>query len=52
MSFGLAGMKERAVLLGGRLTVRSQPRKGTRVTLQLPVSGQVALHGKNSITVN
>jgi len=35
-SFGLAGMRERASLLGGRLTVRSQPKKGATVILQLP----------------
>jgi len=42
-SFGLAGMRERASLLGGSLTVRSRPEKGTRLILQLPRTfGQVA----------
>jgi len=36
MSFGLAGMRERAQILGGNLTVRSALRKGTRITLDLP----------------
>lgn len=36
MSFGLAGMRERAALLGGRLLVRSAPSQGTRVTLEVP----------------
>jgi signal transduction histidine kinase len=36
MSFGLAGMRERAALLGGRLQVRSAPGKGATVTLELP----------------
>ena len=37
MSFGLAGMRERAALLGGTLAVRSAPGKGAAVTLRLPV---------------
>lgn len=37
MSSGLAGMRERAVLLGGRLTVDSAPGGGTRVTAELPL---------------
>jgi signal transduction histidine kinase len=36
MSFGLAGMRERAALLGGTLQVRSAPGKGATVTLELP----------------
>jgi two-component system, NarL family, sensor histidine kinase UhpB len=36
LSFGLAGMRERAVLLGGTLAVRSMPGKGATVTLDLP----------------
>ncbi len=35
-SFGLAGMRERAALLGGTLTVRSAPGKGTVVILDVP----------------
>ena len=34
---GLAGMRERAVLLGGQLTVESAPGAGTRVTVELPL---------------
>uniref|UniRef100_Q01NJ7 histidine kinase n=1 Tax=Solibacter usitatus (strain Ellin6076) TaxID=234267 RepID=Q01NJ7_SOLUE len=36
MSFGLAGMRDRAALLGGRLAVRSAPGKGVTVLLDLP----------------
>ena len=35
-SIGLAGMAERAVLLGGDLTIESRPGAGTRVTAVLP----------------
>ncbi len=34
---GLAGMYERAELLGGRLSIQSAPGRGTRVTLDVPV---------------
>jgi len=37
-SSGLAGMRERATLLGGRLVVESVPGAGTRVTAELPLS--------------
>jgi signal transduction histidine kinase len=36
MSFGLAGMRERAALLGGTLVVRSSPGNGATVMLELP----------------
>jgi len=38
-SSGLSGMRERAVALGGDLIVESTPGVGTRVTLQVPLSG-------------
>jgi signal transduction histidine kinase len=38
MSFGLAGMRERAALLGGKLTVRSALNQGTTVLLELPLN--------------
>jgi signal transduction histidine kinase len=34
---GLAGMQERAQLIGGRLRLQSEPGKGTIVTLEMPV---------------
>lgn len=36
----LAGMRERAGLVGGVLEVQSQPGKGTRVNFIVPVDGQ------------
>ncbi|MBI3988636.1 MAG: hypothetical protein HY347_03365, partial [candidate division NC10 bacterium] len=35
---GLLGMKERAALLEGTLTIHSEPGKGTRVTVEVPVA--------------
>jgi two-component system, NarL family, sensor histidine kinase UhpB len=35
---GLAGMRERALLVGGALTLESEPGKGTLVTLEVPVT--------------
>jgi PAS domain S-box-containing protein len=36
---GLAGMRERAGLLGGSLEIRSRPGQGTRVCFKLPADG-------------
>jgi two-component system sensor histidine kinase NreB len=45
MSFGMAGMRERAALLGGTLAVRSAPGKGATVVLRLPLdSARMAPH--------
>ena len=35
-SFGLFSIRERMSLIGGLLTVESQPGKGTRVALSVP----------------
>lgn len=35
--FGLVGMRERVLLLGGRLDIVSQPGQGTRITARFPV---------------
>ena len=35
--FGLAGVRERARLLGGKATIESKLRKGTRVVVELPI---------------
>jgi signal transduction histidine kinase len=39
MSLGLLGMRERARLLGGRVTVESVVRKGTTVRAHIPLNG-------------
>jgi signal transduction histidine kinase len=47
--FGLRGMSERASLLGGELVVDSQPGRGTRVQVSVPMTGQVVrLHSKTN----
>ncbi len=38
---GLAGMRERAVLLGGQLRVESAPLAGTRVRAELPLAYEI-----------
>jgi two-component system sensor histidine kinase NreB len=53
MSFGLAGMRERAALMGGSLAVRSAPGKGATIVLDLPrVSATAAGHVENSRITN
>jgi len=36
-SFGLAGIRERVALLGGRFDIRSRPGMGTQIRIELPV---------------
>jgi two-component system sensor histidine kinase UhpB len=36
---GIRGMRERALLVGGRLSITGAPGGGTDVTLSLPVAG-------------
>jgi signal transduction histidine kinase len=51
LSFGLAGMRERAGLLGGTLAIRSSPGKGATVSLQLPQDAAgIKTNGQNSRT--
>jgi signal transduction histidine kinase len=42
--FGLAGMRERAESVGGRVSWRSQPGAGTEVELHVPVGGTTRRH--------
>lgn len=37
-SFGLAGMRERVALIGGRFQVESRPGCGAKITIELPVA--------------
>jgi two-component system sensor histidine kinase UhpB len=50
MSFGLAGMRQRADWLGGTLAVRSAPGKGTVLILQVPAPVGIGWNVKNSNT--
>ncbi|MBM4463047.1 MAG: PAS domain S-box protein [Chloroflexi bacterium] len=43
---GINGMRERAVLLGGRLTIKSVPGTGTRLTAELPLLPGQKYRGK------
>ena len=45
-SSGLSGMRERASLLGGTLSIRSLPGEGTRLTAELPLGGPI--HGRRN----
>jgi signal transduction histidine kinase len=44
-SYGLVGMRERVALLGGKLDIQSRPRRGTRVSVELPIRNE---HRKGS----
>ena len=39
-SSGIAGMRERAFLLGGQFTAQSAPGEGTRILVELPLDGR------------
>jgi PAS domain S-box-containing protein len=41
-SYGLVGLKERALLLGGTVDVESLPGKGTRIEMRIPTAGMGA----------
>jgi signal transduction histidine kinase len=41
-SLGLHGMRERAALVGGSLTIESSPRGGTTVFVQVPLAAGLA----------
>ncbi len=52
-SFGLTGIRDRAALLRGTLTIRSAPGSGTKVTVEFPLGPpSVVSHGKNSHSDN
>jgi len=43
---GLSGMRERAVLLGGQLSIESSPGGGTRLTAELPLGAPISKRKK------
>jgi signal transduction histidine kinase len=43
--FGLLGMRERAELLGGTLSIESAPGEGTTVSAELPVRRRARANG-------
>jgi len=45
-SLGLAGMNERATLLGGNVTIESEPGQGTKVRVEAPAGEVMAKHGE------
>jgi signal transduction histidine kinase/ligand-binding sensor domain-containing protein len=48
--FGLHGMRERAKLIGGKLTVWTAPYSGTEIELNVPASHAYANSGSSSLT--
>jgi len=44
-SFGLSGMRERAVMLGGKLEITSKPGEGTTVDARIPLDKATAAGG-------
>ncbi len=48
-SSGLSGMRERAVLLGGHLTIESASGSGTRLTAELPLSDSAEERSKEEL---
>lgn len=45
--FGLAGMRERVAMIGGRLTIEDAPGKsGVTLTADLPLSRKIPLHAE------
>jgi signal transduction histidine kinase len=47
-SLGLLGMRERAHLLGGSVELHGSPRKGTRVTLRMPMNEMAGNHDQSA----
>jgi signal transduction histidine kinase len=41
--FGLANLRDRAAAVGGSLTVDSEPEKGTRIIVRLPIAAPVTI---------
>ena len=39
--FGIPGMRERSATIGGRLTIRARPGRGTEIDVTVPLAGEV-----------
>lgn len=50
-SYGIIGMKERVLLLNGRLDVRSEMNKGTVVRIEIPYSNEGMFSDLSAVTV-
>jgi signal transduction histidine kinase len=51
VSLGLAGMEERAMLLGGTVEVHSRPNYGTQVDAEIPYQVRKVEDLKNDTTI-
>ncbi len=47
-SIGLIGMRERALLLRGELKINGVPKKGTTITVKVPLKSMGKSHGKSA----
>jgi signal transduction histidine kinase len=47
-SSGLLGMKERVLLLNGKLIIESAPEMGTRLLAEIPISDQIVPEGRTN----
>jgi signal transduction histidine kinase len=47
-SLGLLGMRERGHSLGGKIELHGSPRKGTTVTLRIPITETVVHHDQSA----
>ena len=48
-SFGLLGIKERALMIGGSATIESAPGQGTRVSLNIPCTRKRSTDGRQAL---
>ncbi len=44
---GLLGIRERVTRLGGKYKIHSQPERGTILSVELPFTRELPLHGEN-----
>lgn len=51
-SFGILGMRERALLFGGTVEISGQPRQGTTLTVQIPYPVTIGVMASPSVQLN